>query len=143
VLLPHGLLLGRVPVTEAAGVAARYDGGRVDPALLRGRAGLAPPVQGAQHHARLAFDEHRVDALAPLDARADPEDPATWTVRLTAPDGAGEVAVVVRERWIPAATPLTCSAARAAPMRTYDLVTCEVVGIGTVATGTESTSTRP
>jgi hypothetical protein len=139
VLLPHGLVLGRVPVLEAPDVAARYDEGRVDPALLRGRAGLAPAVQGAQHHARLALDEHRVDALAPLDARPDPDDPATWTVRLTAPDGAGEVTVVVRERWIPSETPLTCGAARAASMRTYDLVTCDGAGIGTVATGTGST----
>ncbi|WP_308286249.1 sucrase ferredoxin [Actinomycetospora endophytica] len=132
VLLPHGLVLGRVPATDAPDVAARYDAGEVDPSLLRGRAGIAPPVQGAQHHARRALDEHRVDALAPIDARQDPEDPATWTVRLAAPDGRGEIVVVVRERWIPSPTPLTCSAGRAASMRTYDLVTRDDDGIGLV-----------
>ncbi len=84
VLLPHGLILGRVPASDALAVAARYDAGEVDPRLLRGRAGLAPAIQGAQHHARLALDEPRVDALAPVDARQDPEDPRTWTVRLAA-----------------------------------------------------------
>lgn len=135
VLLPHGLVLGRVAVADVLAVAERYDAGEVDPALLRGRAGIDPPVQGAQHHARTALDEHRVDALAPIDARQDPDDPATWTVRLAAPDGAGELTVVVRERWIASDTPLTCSAGRAASMRTYDLVTCDAVGTGTVATG--------
>lgn len=139
VLLPHGLVLGRVPATDALAVAERYDAGEVDPVLLRGRAGIAPPVQGAQHHARLALDEHRVDALAPVDARQDAEDPATWTVRLAAPDGGGEITVVVRERWIASPTPLTCGAGRAASMRTYDLVTCEGLGIGTVATAADST----
>jgi hypothetical protein len=32
------------------------------------------------------------------------------------------VTVTVRERWVAAPTPLTCSAGRAASMRVYDLV---------------------
>ncbi|NMO91834.1 sucrase ferredoxin [Actinomycetospora sp. TBRC 11914] len=141
VLLPHGLVLGRVPATEAVEVAERYDRGDVDPRLVRGRAGLAPAVQAAQHHVRLALDEHRVAALAPAGARQDPEDPQRWTVRLVAPDGDGEVEVVVRERWIVSPTPLTCGAGRAASMRTYDLVAWDRSG---VATGTAaSTATRP
>jgi hypothetical protein len=145
VLLPHGLVLGRVPASEAATVAERYGDGKVAPHLIRGRAGLAPAVQGAQHHARLALDEHRVDALAPVDSRQDPDDPARWTVRLAAPDGAGEVEVVVRERWIPSPTPLTCGAGRAASMRTYDLVALDGSGVPTGSTaGTEvAGSTRP
>ena len=138
VLLPHGIVLGRVPATEAAAVAERYGTGEVDPHLVRGRAGLAPPVQGAQHHARLALGEHRVDALAPLEVRQDPEEYARWTVRLRAPDGAGEFVVVVRERWIPSPTPLTCGAGRAASMRTYDLVALDGPGIAT-----DARSTRP
>ena len=83
VLLPHGLVLGRVPATEAGTIADRYCAGEVDPALVRGRAGLAPAVQGAQHHARLALDEHRIDALAPVSAhQSDPTDAAVWTVEL-------------------------------------------------------------
>ncbi|MFC5060583.1 sucrase ferredoxin [Actinomycetospora atypica] len=118
VLLPHGLVLGRVPATEAGSIADRYCAGEVDPVLVRGRAGLAPAVQGAQHHARLTLDEHRIDALAPVSARqSDPTDAAVWTIELT-----GDVTVTVRERWIPSPTPLTCGAGRAASMRTYDLV---------------------
>ncbi|MDL5155296.1 sucrase ferredoxin [Actinomycetospora termitidis] len=120
VLLPHGLVLGRVPATDAVGVAERYAAGEVDPRLVRGRAGLAPAVQGAQHHARLALDEHSVDALAPLAVTNDEADPAVTTVRLAGPDG--PLDVTVRERWIPSATPLTCSAGRTASMRTYELV---------------------
>lgn len=120
VLLPHGLVLGRVPATEAVRVAERYDAGEVDPTLVRGRAGLAPAVQGAQHHARLALGEHRVTALAPLSVTPDATEPAVVTVRLAAEDG--PLDVTVRERWIPSATPLTCSAGRNASMRTYDLV---------------------
>jgi hypothetical protein len=148
VLLPHGLVLGRVPASEAATVAERYDDGRVDPLLLRGRAGLAPAVQGAQHHARLALDEHRVAALAPVGVRQDPDDASLWTVRLAAPDGLGEVEVVVRERWIPSPTPLTCGAGRAASMRTYDLVAWEgpdddVAPVAGAAGSAGSTTTRP
>jgi hypothetical protein len=138
VLLPHGLVLGRVPATEVAAITERYAAGEVDPHLVRGRAGLAPPAQGAQHHARLALGEHRVAALAPLDVRQDAEEPARWTVRLRAPDGVGELEVVVRERWVPSPTPLTCGAGRAASMRTYDLVALDGPGIGT-----DSRSTRP
>lgn len=140
VLLPHGLVLGRVDALDAISVAKRYDAGQVDPALLRGRAGLAPPVQGAQHHARLARGEQRVDALAPIDARPDPDDPARWTVRLATPEG-GEVVVVVRERWIPSPTPLTCGGPGPASMRTYDLVTDDGVEIGSEAPA--AGSTRP
>jgi hypothetical protein len=138
VLLPHGLVLGRVPATEAVGIAERYAAGQVDPHLVRGRAGLAPPAQGAQHHARLALGEHRVEALVPVDVRQDAEDPALWTVRLRAPEGPGELEVVVRERWIASPTPLTCGAGRAASMRTYDLVALDGPGIAT-----DARSTRP
>ncbi len=136
VLLPHGLVLGRVAASEAVAVAERYEAGEVDPHLIRGRAGLAPPVQGAQHHARLVLGEHRVAALAPLDVRQDPEEAALWTVRLRSGDG--EVVVVVRERWIPSPTPLTCGAGRTASMRTYDLVALDGAGSSTAAR-----STRP
>jgi len=119
VLLPHGIVLGRVPATEVLDVAARYDAGEVDPRLVRGRSALSAPVQGAQHHARLAYAEHGVDALEPRGSEQTPD--GTWLIHL---DGGarGPVHVEVRERWIASPTPLTCSAGRAASMRTYDLV---------------------
>jgi hypothetical protein len=120
VLLPHGLVLGRVPAEEALEVVARYDKGEVDTARVRGRAGLAPAAQAAQHHARLLLDEPRVDALAPLSQGRDGD--GLHTVVLEGGDDRGPVRIVVRERWVPAATPLTCSAERPASMRVYDLV---------------------
>ena len=122
ILLPHAVVLGQVDATEVLAVAERYDRGEVAPWGMRGRAGLPPSVQGAQHHARLAFGEHRIDAFAPLGATA--ADDGVWTVTLDG-DDRGRVTVVVRERWIPSPTPLTCTATHAASMRTYDLVALE------------------
>lgn len=118
VLLPHGLVLGRVPATEVVDIVARYGRGEIDTRHVRGRAGLAPPVQAAQHHARLAYDEPALDALWPRGT--SDLGGGRWEVELDGRDR-GTVRVVVRERWVPAATPLTCSAARATSMRVYDL----------------------
>lgn len=123
VLLPHGLVLGRVSADDAVEVAARYDKGEVDTRWVRGRTGLAPAVQAAQHHARLAYDEPRIDVLLPLghDRRADGDVDVT----LDGGEGRGPVRVVVRERWVSSPTPLTCSATRAASMRIFDLVSLD------------------
>lgn len=123
VLLPHGLVLGRVPATEAVAVVERYAAGEVDTVWVRGRSFLTPPAQAAQHHARLALQEPRVDALRVLDVEAG-DDGAT-TVRLDGGPERGAVRVVVRERWVASPTPLTCSAGRAASMRVFDLVDLE------------------
>lgn len=120
VLLPHGLVLGRVPATEAVAVAERYAAGEVDTVWVRGRSFLTPPAQAAQHHARLALREPRIDALRVLGVEA--RDDGTTTVRLDGGPGCGPVTVVVRERWVASPTPLTCSAGRAASMRVFDLV---------------------
>ena len=127
ILMPHAIVLGQVDATEALAIAERYDAGEVVAHGMRGRAGLAPAVQGAQHHARLAWDEHGVDAFAPLGTTQ--ADDGVWTVLL---DGGhrGQLTVVVRERWIPSPTPLTCNAAGTASMRTYDLLTLHPVPAG-------------
>jgi len=122
ILMPHGILLGQVPASEVLEIVARYEKGAVTPDWMRGRAGLAAPVQGAQHHARVRFGEDAVDAFAPLEATQGAD--GDWTVRLAGGHHGhgGAVTVVVRERWMPSPTPLTCGAGRAASMRTYDLV---------------------
>lgn len=120
VLLPHGLVLGRVPATEAVAVAERYAAGEVDTVWVRGRSFLTPPAQAAQHHARLILQEPRVDALRVLGV--DAGDDGATAVRLDGGPERGTVTVVVRERWVAAPTPLTCSAGRAASMRVFDLV---------------------
>ena len=119
VLLPHGLVLGRVPAQDALDIVSRYGRGEIDTRHVRGRAGMAPPVQAAQHHARLAYDEPGVDALRPMGT--DELGSGRWAVHLDGGDERGVVRVVVRERWVPSPTPLTCSAGRAASMRVYDL----------------------
>ena len=130
VLLPHGIVLGELAPEEALGAVARYLDGRVDPRLMRGRAGLSAAEQGAQHHARVQLGEHAVDALAPLGVERGPD--GQWTVRL---DGGarGELRVVVRERWFPAPTPLTCTARPGASMRTFDLESLEAAATASPA----------
>jgi hypothetical protein len=120
VLLPHGLVLGRVPATEALAVVERYAAGEVHTTWVRGRAGLSAPAQAAQHHARLAYDEHGVDALRVLGVEVRERD--VTEVALDGGPERGTVTVTVRERWVASPTPLTCSAGRAASMRVYDLV---------------------
>ena len=120
VLLPHGLVLGRVPATEAVAVVERYDAGEIDTVWVRGRSGLSPAAQAAQHHARLAFGESRVDALRVLGAET--REQGVVEVTLDGGAGRGPVTVVVRERWVASPTPLTCSAGRASSMRVFDLV---------------------
>lgn len=143
VLLPHGLVLGRVPATEAVAVVERYAAGEVDTVWVRGRSGFSPPAQAAQHHARLAFGESRVDALRVLDAQT--REQGVVEVTLDGGPGRGPVSVVVRERWVASPTPLTCSAGRASSMRVFDLVEMtpgsgfsespEVTALGAVAGG--------
>ncbi|MEJ2888425.1 sucrase ferredoxin [Actinomycetospora aeridis] len=120
VLLPHGLVLGRVPATEAVSVVERYAAGEVDTLWVRGRSFLSPAAQAAQHHARLALQESHIDALRVLDVEAREE--GHTAVRLDGGAERGPVMVVVRERWVASPTPLTCSAGRAASMRVFDLV---------------------
>ena len=140
VLLPHGLVLGRVPATEAVAVVERYAAGEVDTVWVRGRSGFSPPAQAAQHHARLAFGESRVDALRVLGAET--REQGVVEVTLDGGPGRGPVSVVVRERWVASPTPLTCSAGRASSMRVFDLVEMtpgsgfsEVGALGAVAGG--------
>jgi len=137
VLLPHGLVLGRVPAAEAVAVVERYAAGEVDTTWVRGRSFLSPPAQAAQHHARLAYEEPRVDALRVLGVEV--REPGLTEVTLDGGPERGPVSVVVRERWVASPTPLTCSAGRAASMRVYDLValtpSAVVSGVGVPVSG--------
>ncbi len=116
VLLPHGVVLGDVPATAGPGVAAGYAAGLLPPQWVRGRASLTPAVQAAQHHARIATGAHGVDALRPVDARA--EGAGMWHVTFADP----EVAVELRERRVTTDRPLTCTATAPGWMRVFDVV---------------------
>ncbi len=68
-VLPSGLLYGRVPTTAAAALADATDRGAVLGGYLRGRVGFPPPVQAAMVHAHLQrpglpWDAVLWDALA-------------------------------------------------------------------------------
>jgi hypothetical protein len=116
VLLPHGVVLGDVPVAEGPAIAARYADGLLTPRWVRGRTTLTPVVQAAQHHARAATGADGVDALRPVDAHE--VAPAVW--RITFADPA--VTVVLRERKVDAERRLTCAATTLGWMRVFDLV---------------------
>jgi hypothetical protein len=124
VLLPHGVVLGDVPVTDGPAVAARYAAGSLPPRWVRGRAALAPGVQAAQHHARAAVGAYGVDALRPV--AVEDAGPGTCRVTFVEPD----VTVVVRERRVETGRPLTCAARAPGWMRVFDLVD---VAVGTAA----------
>ena len=116
VLLPHGHVLGNVPVADAARVVADHAAGRIEPEYLRGRSSLVPAAQAAQHHALLATGAVGVDDLrvTAVDAPA----PGRWRVTLTRPD----VVVELAERTVPADRPLTCSATAPGHLRIFDLL---------------------
>jgi hypothetical protein len=117
VLLPHGFVLGAMPSETAAGIAADYRAGRLEPRWVRGRSVLHPAAQAAQHHARLATGAVGVDALAVVDVTAGPPDSGRWRVELADP----ACTVAVRERWVVVDRSLTCASASPARMRTFDL----------------------
>jgi len=116
VLLPHGFVLGAVPVTDGPRIAARYGAGLLPQRWVRGRASLSPVVQAAQHHARLETGAYGVDALRPLNAC--PGGPGTWEVMFAEPD----VTVVLRERRVDTDRRLTCAATAAGWLRVFDLL---------------------
>jgi hypothetical protein len=118
VALPHGLYYAHVSAAAAAGLAAAYERGEVDPRLLRGRSAFAVPAQAAQHYARLALGETGLDALRPVGLARLGAD--TWRARLVAPGG-GALLVTVRAGLGPPVR-LTCSSRTAEPPRSWELV---------------------
>lgn len=114
-VLPEGLCYGRVDTTDAADLVRCYLDGRLVDAHLRGRTSLPHVVQAAQHFARQATGEDRIDALPPLEVT---RDHATTRVRLGTE--AGSVEVVVVERM---SEPLLsqCSATVEGQVRTFAL----------------------
>lgn len=118
-VLPHGFFYGQVPADGAELVAA-HERGRVALPWLRGRAGVPPAGQAAQHHARSVLDLLGVDdlpvtgirALTPPGARIE-----RWTVTMAGPDG--DVVATVESRPSDVAAHLTCHAANPAHPRTW------------------------
>jgi len=110
VVLPWGFVYGQVP-PDGGGLVAAHAAGQVVLPFLRGRAGLAPAAQAAQHAARTELGLLGVDDLAPrrVQALAAPAPGIDrYEVVLAGPDG--DLLVTVESRLSPQAQRLTCAA---------------------------------
>ena len=118
-VLPHGFYYGQVP-GDGAELVAAHSRGQVALPWLRGRAGVPPPAQAAQHSARQALGLLGVDDLPVVGVRQLTRPGAEierWVVTLAGPDG--EVVAAVESRPSEQAAHLTCHAAHPAHSRTW------------------------
>jgi len=104
-VLPLGLMYGRVVPSAAAEVVAAADAGNVLPKLLRGRIGHPPPAQAALGFAHQQLGLPRCADLSLVSTHAA-ADGGTVRVRIDSPQGRFDV-TVSRERVD--ATGLTCA----------------------------------
>ncbi len=125
VVLPHGFYYGQV-TGDGGELVEAHAAGRVALRWLRGRAGLPPPAQAAQHAARSALGLLGVDDLPVVEVRQLPPPGGgveRWTVRLAGPDG--ELSATVESRPGGEAALLTCRATHAAHQRTWHVPALE------------------
>ena len=132
-VLPHGLFYGQVP-GDGAEVVAAHERDEVALPWLRGRAGVPPAGQAAQHSARealglLGIDDLPVTGIRPLPA--DGADVERWTVTMAGPDG--NVVATVQSRPSDVAAHLTCHAAHPAHSRTWQVEALSVAPAATAA----------
>jgi len=119
VVLPLGFYYGQVP-GDGAEIVTAHERGQVALPWLRGRAGVAPPGQAAQHHARgelglLGLDDLPVTSVQPQTSPG--ADVERWVVTMAGPDG--PVVAEVESRPSAVADRLTCRATHAAHSRTW------------------------
>ena len=122
-VLPAGLLYGRVPAGAAAEFAAAADRDEVLPELLRGRVGLPGPAQAA-----LAYAHQQLGIRERSRLRVSSSTPVTdgaATVQLDTPQGPHEVRVLVERV---AADGLTCANPRPNQYLRYRPVAINAVG---------------
>jgi hypothetical protein len=128
VVLPWGLYYGQVP-EDGAELVRAHAAGHVALEWLRGRAGLSPAAQAAQHHARRELGLLGLHDLLPRQVRALPSPvPGVerFAVALSVPDG--EVTVTVESRLSAEAQRLTCSAPYPGHWRTWHLLSLRMAG---------------
>jgi len=119
VVLPHGFYYGQVP-GDGAELVHAHERGQVALPWLRGRAGVPPAGQAAQHSARAALGLLGLDDL-PVTAVQSTTPPGAvvegWVVTMAGPDG--DVVATVESRPSEAADHLTCRAVHPAHSRTW------------------------
>ena len=119
VVLPHGFYYGQVP-GDGAELVRAHERGQVALPWLRGRAGVAPPGQAAQHSARgvlglLGLDDLPVTSVQPTTPPG--AEIERWVVTMAGPDG--QVVASVESRPAAVADRLTCRATHPAHSRTW------------------------
>jgi hypothetical protein len=118
-VLPHGFYYGQVP-GDGRELVRAHGRGQVALPWLRGRAGVPPPGQAAQHAARemlglLALDDLPVTSVHPTTPPG--AEIERWVVTMAGPDG--PVVVSVESRPSADAAKLTCRATHPAHSRTW------------------------
>ena len=119
VVLPHGFYYGQVP-GDGGELVRAHERGQVALPWLRGRAGVPPPGQAAQHSARgalglLGLDDLPVTSVEPLTAPGAVVE--RWVVTMAGPDG--PVVAAVESRPSEEADHLTCRAVHPAHSHTW------------------------
>jgi hypothetical protein len=100
---------------DAAGLVRLYLDGRLDDRFLRGRTSVPHAVQAAQHFAREAYGDDRIDAWHPLTV-----EPGDGVIRVVLAADSGPVDVLLD---VGMSEPLfsQCRAAAAGRVRTFAL----------------------
>jgi (2Fe-2S) ferredoxin len=104
-VLPLGLMYGRVPPSAAADLIASTEAGRLAEGMLRGRIGVPPAAQAALGFAHEQLGTRRSGDLSLVSATT--VDQTTVIVRIAGPEGHFDVTV---ERARVDAAGLTCAA---------------------------------
>jgi Sucrase/ferredoxin-like len=125
VVLPYGFYYGQVP-GDGGELVAAHSSGRVVLPWLRGRSGLPPAAQAAQHAARRELDLLGVDDLPVRSVHGLPGPGGgveRWEVALGGPDG--ELLVTVSSHLSDLAARLTCRALHPAHSRVWELLSLQ------------------
>jgi hypothetical protein len=121
VVLPHGLYFGRLEPDTARGVARLLAAGELDLDHLRGRSGLATPLQAAEVALRRYVDERRLSGVrfVSREVSAGPAD-ARQTTAVFEVSGRRYAVAVASTRGADLQQ-LTCSALRENPVMHHEV----------------------
>lgn len=122
-VLPAGLMYGRVPLDQAAEFLGAVDRDEVLGGLLRGRVGLPPAAQAALAFAFDKLGQTRRTALRVEDVATD--EAGQTRVRIAGPDG--PVVVTVRVEAVPTAG-LSCDKPGPAEYLRYEPLSLDAAG---------------